>query len=358
MQIRTQSADASAGSRQAYWDGVKGIAIFAVIVIHVVPSREVLTLAQVDQWMMILTRQFVNFAVPTFLALSGMMAAMTSRPKDAKYVRLRLAKLWPAYLFWSVVFIVLFHRPDLRNPGAMAVDILAGQGIGIGYFVIVLSQMIILTPLLARIRSVAGHLGIIVGLTLAGKIYTYGTTLGFMSLGSFPKLSNFPYSVLPFIVWYPFYHLGYMIANRIDISRPRYGALAIALFAMIVFLLISIAECTAWLRINPQLAAAQFKASSSAYSIALFFVAFLLSPILSRRVPQFLVFAGRNSYIIYLAHIIPLKLITKLASWVGLATGTIQQVAIVASGTFVVCLVMAAVGRRWLPDRLQPYILG
>jgi hypothetical protein len=218
--------------------------------------------------------------------------------------------------------------------------------------------MIILTPLIARIRSVTSHLAIIVGLTLAGKVYTYAIALGLLGLESFPILSIFPYSVLPFIVWYPFYHLGYIVTNWISLSPPRYGALTVALAAAISCLLMSIAECWAWLPIAPELASAQFKASSAAYSIAVFFVALLCLPILDRRVPRFVVFAGRNSYIIYLAHIIPLKIITKLASWVGLAAGTVQQVAIVATTTFLVCLTMAALGRKALPSQWQSYILG
>lgn len=358
MQNQPKVADGSIKSRLGYWDGVKAIAIFAVILIHVVPANDLWKLNEADQWMIIIIRQVVNFAVPVFLALSGMNAAMSNRPKDVRYVRLRFSRLWPAYLFWSAIFIVLFRQQDLRHPGAIAVDIFAGRGIGIGYFVIVLSQMILLTPFIARIRSAAGHVAMIIALTFLGKIYTYATVLGLPALGSFPVLGTFPYSALPFFVWYPFYHLGYLMPNRIDLSRPRYAVLALAATTAIVALLVSIAECQFWLPINSGLASAQFKASSAVYSIAVFFVILLCLPIVGQRTPRLFAFAGRDSYFIYLAHIIPLKVITRLATMAGLSQGTVPQVAIVSTATLAACLLTAALARKWLPTRWQPYVLG
>lgn len=352
MTETTQGGDVSSGLRQGYWDAWKGIAIFAVIVIHTCVTNS-LVLDSAEGATTLVTRQVVNFAVPIFFWLSGMMAAMSRRPKNLEYIRQRLAGIWPAYLFWTFVFILLLHRSDLADPFLVVSHIFTGTGIDIGYFVIVLSQMIILTPLIARIRSTRSHIAIIVAATLAGKFYTY-----FAAAGPLPELGRFPYSALPFIVWYPFYHLGYILAGRLNPDETRHRSLGVAAIACAIALLASIAEGVAFSSSRPELALTQLKASSMAYSLAVIAVMLLAYPALKARMPRHLSWIGQNSYIIYLAHLIPLGIVARIAVKLGLPIGTLAHILVVSVTTFGIC-VCGAIFARWaIPARFRRYVMG
>ena len=207
--------------REPYWDWVKGVSILAVIAIH---SFGMAHLAPWEVWFTVIGRQFVNFAVPLFLAVSGWFHGLSASPRS---VAGRLRRLWPPYVLWTAVFVVLFRRHDLTHPVALLADFLGGRGIGgIGYFVIVLTQMILLMPFIARIGSVRGHVAVMALLTPVGLALTYGLS------GRW----EFPWSALPFIVWYPCYHLGYLMGRFPDAApgprlRPALLVAAVAMFA-------------------------------------------------------------------------------------------------------------------------------
>jgi surface polysaccharide O-acyltransferase-like enzyme len=156
--------------REHIWDWAKGVSILAVIAIH---SFGMAHLAPWEVWFTVIGRQFVNFAVPLFLAVSGYFQGRSASRSASAYAQLR--RLWPPYILWTVVFVLLFRRHDLTSPVALLTDIFGGRGIGgIGYFVIVLTQMILLLPILDRIASVRGQVAVMALLTPVGLGLTYG----------------------------------------------------------------------------------------------------------------------------------------------------------------------------------------
>jgi fucose 4-O-acetylase-like acetyltransferase len=287
--------------REHIWDWAKGVSILAVIAIH---SFGMSDLAPWEVWFTVIGRQFVNFAVPLFLAISGWFHGRgASRPVGG-----RLMRLWPPYVLWTAVFVLLFRRPDLTHPGALLADFLGGRGIGgIGYFVIVLTQMVLLMPLIGRIGSVRGHVAVMALLTPVGLALTYGLA------GRWA----FPWSALPFVVWYPCYHFGYLMGRFPAVApgprlRPALLAVALAMVAA------AIIEAILLMNYSLALAVSQKKATSLAFSLALFALLLALRGAWSPR-PGLLTFAGRNSYFIYLFHLLPLGLAARLARGGGMS---------------------------------------
>jgi len=126
--------------RSNYWDGWKGVAIIAVVAIHASAELGNFPAESFNWYFGLVFRQFINFAVPLFLALAGFFAVRSSTDFGLDYYRKRLMRVLPPYLFWTVVFVLLKHPSHFFSPGALSKDIFLGTGIGIGYFVIVLVQ--------------------------------------------------------------------------------------------------------------------------------------------------------------------------------------------------------------------------
>ena len=79
--------------REHYWDAVKGIAILAVLAIHIPLTSDTNSL--------IATRQLINFPVAVFVFLSGYFV------KEGTDVRTSVKRLlWP-YLIWSGVWCII-----------------------------------------------------------------------------------------------------------------------------------------------------------------------------------------------------------------------------------------------------------
>lgn len=251
--------------RERYIDMWKGLAILAVLVIHASGDA-----GKFDPWSAnwtfgVVLRQIVNFAVPVFLGLAGYFAA-TSINSAPRYYAKRFSRILPAYVLWTIIFIAASRPGHFLSPAALAKDFFLGEGIAIGYFVVVLIQYILLTPLLLKIRSDSLHILLIALGYVASCVFAYVVRVG----GYDGTFSVFPYYAVPFFAWGPFYHLGLYVSLRkkrlaggLHSTYPV-GALCIGLVVA------SIAESLYWADAGSYgFATSQIKASSFAASIAL-----------------------------------------------------------------------------------------
>lgn len=340
--------------RDDHWDCWRGIAMLAVIAIHSTPFDGI-DLAGNEAVFLLVMRQVANFSVALLLAISGMMAGWSRQPCDGRWVLVRLKRLLPPYILWSLLFMSI-HNPDhFRSLPYLVVDFVSGQGmLGIGYFVVLLLQMIVLTPLIARIGSVRSHLLWIVAITAAGLAYSY-----VVGPANYYLLSKFPYTALPFPVFYPFYHLGFLVAREGMVARLSGGrTLAAAGLAAVVALGLSIAEALAWLPIKLSMANAQVKASSLFYSLTIF--ALMLGSHRRVRFPVagWLAWFGRNSYAIYVIHLFPVLALLDLMRQGPFPPGGPAATAVVILGGVAAVSVAILVLRKILPQRVQPILLG
>ena len=298
--------------RSAYWDCVKGIAIICVVIIHA-SSPALLYPALSPLWTAgMILNECVDFAVPMFLALAGYFAHCDGKEPPLRYYRSRFHRLIGPYAAWTVIYVALRHPHDLFSFDDMSLDMLTGTGIGIGYFVIVLSQFVLLTPLLARVRNERTHLYLMASTAVIGLTYCYIVRLRDQD----NVFGEFPGYALPFIVWSPFYQLGFYLAaypRRVEALARHQLLLATAAF---VFLALSVAEGL-WLGDDgfTDLGASQLKLTSFGFSAFIFawLVALSRQPRLTFG-PRPLARIGLNSYPIYLMHMLVLRAFNALAA--------------------------------------------
>lgn len=127
---------------------------------------------------------------------------------------------------------------------------------------------------------------------------------------------------------------------------------------MVGALLCSFAEGLEWKFLLPELAVSQTKASSIAYSISvtlLIFSFYYRSHITNR---GFFSWIGSTSYFIYLFHLIPIAVATKLASSLHISSVSFEKVVFVACVAIVLSIGAAAAARFALPEKAQKWILG
>jgi fucose 4-O-acetylase-like acetyltransferase len=337
--------------RESYWDQLKGLCIIAVLGIHALESAATAQHACFDYQFALVVRQIINFAVPIFLALAGYMAGRKTTGPMIIYYKSRFVRLLPPYLFWTCVYMLLRHDGFDSLP-KIILGFVAGTGIGVGYFVIVLAQMVVLTPFLAKIRSLRVHIWLMLLLTCVGGLYSYGLRIGMPDL----TLSKFPAYALAFFVWYPFYHIGFLAGReRWEKSKflIKYKSVFVALW--VLFIPIAVAEGVLLSSLGfDSLAMSQNKISSYTGSIFLFLAALALFHRWHGASFKPLVWLGENSYFIYLVHLLAFQFLKK----VYVVPSGVSAFFILLVGGMSLCFLAGTVGRRVLPSKLHNFIMG
>lgn len=358
-------------SRSSYWDTWKGCAILAVIGIHACDPALSFPIGSFTFQSGILAQQVLNFAVGVFLALSGYLSGYPHPGSDpaasrgappgnagdaAAFWKKRFARLVPPYLAWTAIAILVRNPRHFLEIGNLARDVLAGTGIGIGYYVIVLIQFIAITPLLARIRRNAAHFLVIIATTLGSHALLYHIRLRHPEYA----LARFPYYALPFPVWYPFYHLGLWIRQKRGTGPvPWAGKTRPLAAAYLLCLLASILECEFLAaRGFVSLAGSQIKLTSLIATVCLVLIIFGIRgrERMSRNMSvKALAWLGKRSYPIYLSHLLFLGAIHALAFP---TRGFPVYVAASALASAALCVATLVLAEKWIPAGPRSFWLG
>ena len=339
--------------RSNFIDGWKGLCIIAVVALHAYPVS-VTSPGFSWHWRTeMYSFQLISFPVAVFLAFAGYFSVSRSngfRVENAwEFYQRRFRRILPPYLIWTAITILLEHRSDLHSVRQVTKEVVLGTGIGIGYYVIVLMQFVLLTPWLANIERRRTHLLLITGLTVCGLGLTYGLRMGFPRSG----MSQFPYYCVLFLMWYPCYHAG-LFAAKFEITKEawfqQFARWSVALYVLLAAA--SIVEGQFLIDRGYPLGGSQLKASSLLASVALFLLALArrpgwLQPVLET--PS-LCFLGRESYIIYLAHLLFLQKAASMLdsrTFFGMHKGLEAPVLLAVS--LGACALLAGQIRRWMP---------
>lgn len=343
-------------SRSPYWDNWKGLAIIAVVTIHATWATELFPPHSFNWQFGIWLRQLVNFAVPMFLALAGYFAAGARDMSAREYYDRRIWRILAPYAVWTLIYLAIRTPGTLPSTHEIVRGFLFGTGIGIGYFVVVLLQFVAITPSLTRPKSIRTHITIICVATIVGLAFSYHIRL--QPSGFF---STFPGNSLIFLFWYPFYHVGLLIRLRgfdtvLQTTKP-----ALLWSLLILTLTFSLLEGYFWAnRGHYEIGVEQIKASSFAASLVLILIAVSYAGGRSRLDGEsWLTFLGRNSYAIYLIHLLPMSL---FRAWVG-RSGPLFEVQPAYIGVAVLvalasCAAFILGARKVFSDRLSRIILG
>lgn len=137
---------------------IRGLCIIAVVFIHCpsgLPYQNVLG----DGWKFwewVTLRQLSNFAVGTFFFLSGYLTTQKAVNATKQYIIKRCKRLLIPLYFWSVLYIgiqIVTDYPSLDSPALYGLKYLLGMSAGPFYFIVVMIQLVFLTPLAFRLAS-------------------------------------------------------------------------------------------------------------------------------------------------------------------------------------------------------------
>lgn len=331
-------------------DAWKGIAITAVIFIHAFGFLSSSEIGSIPWYFGITVRQFLNFAVPVFFFIAGYLSFSDKYDGAKIFYGKRLKRILPPYIFWSAVYIafaiLISHKtPNLRE---VSVSILNGTTIEIGYFVIALIQLVVITPALYSIKSIKHHFVILFVISLTGLAYTYLTTL----YTPFKNLSEFPYSALPFFVWFAFYHSGFIVSKFNPVVNIKKSFSLIFLFLVISIIeAFSINEYSGY-----SFSVSQLKLSSMLMSLSVCLL--IYSSLKTLKSPEILRKLGMASYGIYLSHILVMRITYKATEVLGVIPKSniiycIEIAFVTIIVTYAMCFVAKAITRS-----KSIYILG
>lgn len=135
--------------RDTYFDFLRGIAIIMVIGIH----------AYTDGLMHLnlFLRQFLNCAVPIFLAISGYFIGRKNLDEKyiyIKFLKKQIPKVYIPMLFWSIPWVLLSIQSG-GEPWIMILKAFAGE-MSIFYFILLIMQLYVLTPVIQKVNTRIG----------------------------------------------------------------------------------------------------------------------------------------------------------------------------------------------------------
>ena len=275
--------------RDTYFDFLRGVAIILVIGIH----------TYVDGLMHfnLFLRQFLNCAVPIFLAISGYFIGRKSFDEKGSYIKFlgkQITRVYVPMLFWSIPWALLSIKGGC-DPWMAMLKTFFGE-MSIFYFVILIIQYYILTPIIQKANIKIGG-GYSIVLTIIGiSLFDYTQRILGMNLSLVQSGSPFP-------VWMAFYVMGVLKAQNIkfpfNTQKPLlYAAMGIALSVIHI----------AWLHETYGCVAPGIKLSSHIYTYYVIIWLFsdeaktLYNKYRNTKVALWLVEAGRLSFFMYLTH--------------------------------------------------------
>lgn len=229
-------------SKNIYLQSLRGLAIAAVVLIHVLPTSD-LTL---------LVRPLLNWGVALFLFLSGMLSPESKFVARGGVVRKRLVKTLVPYLVWSVAYWAALGNGSLLGLGK---GLLTGSCAPQLYYLVVYAQLVILTPWLYRMLRSRRALVYLV----TPAVLVLREVLGALGTG-IPHLGAF------FATWLVYYALG-LEWERIA-PHVRWVALPKLALAFVACLVLQYGSGFAWGAYgNFDIATTQLKVTSMATSV-------------------------------------------------------------------------------------------
>lgn len=345
-------------NRDPSFDAFRGLAIIAVVAIHTFAtcfSRRYSIAGEWNFFFLVACRQLLNFAVPAFIFISGYWMAkkpIRSLQDYRAFLIRRLTRVLIPYLFWSSILLgyeaIKTHDIDVQQ---IIFKLLTGTAISPYFFIILIAQLYVITPLLHYVNRKPYGLILVLIVNVISLLLRYLSKLHFNYW--FPSIS-------PFYSWIIFYEIGLLVGRS---DNKIFAAKKVRFFilpALLVSLLASELEgMILLLKYNIlDFAVSAVKYSSFLYSICIIIAFLHLRKHLSQR-PEFLVTIGNYSFGIYLIHIPVLHQVANLVQ----KSSTIYSFQplyqfIVVLITISICFVLIRITRELFPKSFCYKILG
>jgi probable poly-beta-1,6-N-acetyl-D-glucosamine export protein len=344
-------------NRDLSFDVFRGVAIIAVVAIHAAYME--FSSDTVLNWQLVAYCQLLTFSVPAFLFISGYWIStkpiIESWEDYRTFLIKRLSRVLVPYFFWSIVLLwYVAIRDNKFDMYQIIFKLMTGRAAFPYYpyyFIIVIAQLYIITPILQNINRKSYGLISIIILNVLGLLVLYFSRL---------KLIGHHPITLPFYLWIIFYEIGLLVGRRTSEVFPPKKIRSLILPGLLISILFSEIEgLTILSKVNdPFFASAITKYSSFLYSVFVI-LCFLVFKERISRWPELLVTLGRYSFGIYLIHTPVLNQVAYLVrkSSAIHSFQSLYQLTVVLI-TISICFVMINVTRKLLPESFCGKVLG
>jgi len=345
--------------RDLSFDAFRGVAIIAVVVIHASGAGFSFRYSPTGRWNFIFIASYLQlllFAVPVLIFMAGYWSSKSpiKSLQDYKvFLARKLPRILIPYLFWSFILLgyVAVRTQDV-NVRWIIFKLLTGGACFPYYFIIVIAQLYVITPLLKYINR--RPYGLILVLIL-NAIYLLALYLSRV----YNIIWHLP-AYLPFCSWILFYEIGLLVGSSDNKIFAAKKTRPFILPAILVCLLISELEGMILLSKynNLSFAISPVKYSSFLYSVCII-VGFLFIRNRLKCWPKFLVAVGNYSFGIYLIHILVLNKVVDIIQEIDVIYSfqPLYQF-IVVSMTVSICFALVDVIRKLLPESFSRRFLG
>lgn len=197
---------------------LKGLAITAVVIIHILSSipGHIYTTPNAGQY--IFLDQLLRFSVPLFLGLSGYSLARkySADLKVIEFYKRRLVRIIPLYVLWSIglwllfLYIPVWNTPEEQIPFWKI--LLLGRADYHLYFVPLIFQLYLLFPLLLRVLEKFPRTTLFSALSIQAFSLILFNYLGTIPTETILDSDQEQYSL--FTSWIFYFVLGMYIAKR------------------------------------------------------------------------------------------------------------------------------------------------
>jgi surface polysaccharide O-acyltransferase-like enzyme len=268
---------------------IRALAIIAVVMIHTTPSG----------MYQVFCRPFINYAVATFLFLSGFLTKIDNDNWISFYKK-RIKRVLIPYLIWTVLYTL-----SSKNIGKLPNNLITAKAAAPLYYIFVYIQFVLLTPLMGKLaKSKFCHLGWLIA-PVSVIVFKYYWLLTGTQLNSHINLIW----VDSCLGWFTFYYLGLLLGN--GIIKKEYSLKVLMIFYL-VSILFQMAEGYGWLLLGEVNCGSQVKLSSYLTSSLFLLIIYSILQKGCEYRNSLIRVIGDYSFGIYLCHIMVLRYVTIL----------------------------------------------
>jgi len=355
--VTPSAATTQAQGRITAFDAFRGIAILCVIFGHTTPygwAYQFNPERQTEFWLAVTERNLMLPCLPLFLFLSGYLLGNTRCSNWAEYTSFlskRVSRVAIPFLFWSVVFLGLSWAFAVSyTPVDAVLRILTGRADGAFYFILLIIQFYLLTPLFSRVLD--WRYGI------HALFFLHLLAIGVLYIIQLLWWPNMPYEVAktPVFGWLSIFPMGmYLRRNPGAADRVSLGGAALAAVA---FFAITQYESTLLLpkgTFELAISDLRFMALAYGYAVILVFLKLVDVPW-----PKVLVSLGGMSFGIFFIHGFILRRVGSLLPKLVPAIAEhffLFQVSVTLL-TLALCVAVILACRRLLPESVTSRLLA
>lgn len=266
---------------------LRAIAILAVVLIHTSPVG----ISQV------FIRPLINFAVPTFLFISGYLTTIENSNWKL-FCRKRIIRVIIPYIIWTFIYTSINFIGKNFEPKKYITHLLTAKGSVTLYYIFVYIQFVIFTPILGKLaKSKYKYLGFIIS-PLSVLIEYYW----FLSKSDPNKLISTLYNICS-LCWFNYYYLGLLLGNKIIQKQFNIKKL---LFIYTIAIIIQMLESFWWFKLGETTnGGSQIKLSACLTSCIFILIAYwYINNVNITKTNKYLVLIGDYSFGIYLSHLL------------------------------------------------------